>query len=83
MIQLNTSGQFAVVPRFEVENLDITVLDEFLKEEITLTVDSFEEESGYLIVNYQFTPVKDRQYTVEIKDNTITAWKGKAIGVPQ
>lgn len=81
MIQLEASSNFAVTPRFDVKTPLIEVFDEFTEEVVALSYTNITNESGYLIVTYTFNPIQDRQYYVTIKENNITAWQGKAIGV--
>lgn len=80
MIHLQEDSNFAVIPKFDVQMPIIEVFDEFLETTVNLTYSSIENESGYLVVNYTFNPIKDRQYYITIKENNITAWQGKGIG---
>lgn len=80
MIYLEENSNFAVVPKFDVEAPTIEVFDEFSETTINLSYSNITNESGYLIVEYTFNPINNRQYYITIKENGI-AWQGKAIGV--
>lgn len=81
MIYLEANSNLSVIPRFDVETPIIEVFDEFLETTVVLNYTDITNESGYLIVDYTFNPINNRQYYITIKENTNIAWEGKAMGV--